>query len=75
MLGKQIYLNDKELECLVLKNNQPEIIAEKILEIGDHDEKWKKNISLQCKEISSKYNKESQSKEFKRVFEELIEKI
>ena len=74
-VGEADILKDKGLECLVLKNNQPEIIAEKILEIGNHDEKWKKNISLQCKEISSKYNKESQSKEFKRVFDELIEKI
>ena len=51
------------------------MIAEKILEIGNHDEKWKENISLQCKEISSNYNKETQTKEFKKVFDELIEKI
>jgi glycosyltransferase involved in cell wall biosynthesis len=74
-VGEADILNDKGLECLVLKNNQPEIIAEKILEIEDHDIKWKKNISQQCRQISTEYNKESQSKEFKRVFNELIEKI
>ena len=74
-VGESDILDDNGLECLILENNQPEIIAEKILEMGDHDEQWKKNISLQCREISSEYNKESQSKEFKRVFNELIEKI
>jgi glycosyltransferase involved in cell wall biosynthesis len=74
-VGESDILDDNGLECLILENNQPEIIAEKILEIGDHDEQWKKNISLHCREISSEYNKESQSKEFKRVFNELIKKI
>lgn len=74
-VGEVDILIDNELECLVLDNNQPEIIAEKIVEIGDHDEKWKNNISLKCKEISSNYNKETQSKEFKRVFLKIIEEI
>jgi glycosyltransferase involved in cell wall biosynthesis len=74
-VGEADILNDKGLECLVLENNQPEIIADKILEIGNHDIKWKKSISLQCREISTEYNKESQSKKFKTIFNELIEKI
>ena len=74
-VGEADILTHEALECLVLDNNQPEIIAEKIVEIGNHDKKWKKNISLHCKEISSNYNKETQTKEFKRVFHKLIKKI
>jgi len=35
----------------------------------------KKNVSLKCKEISSNYNEETQSKEFKKVFEELVDQM
>jgi glycosyltransferase involved in cell wall biosynthesis len=74
-VGEADILDEFGLECLILENNQPETIAEKILEIWNQDEKWKNNISLKCKEISSNYNKETQSKEFKRVFLKIMEEI
>jgi len=74
-VGEADILQDNGLEYLVLESNKPEIIAKKILEIEDHNMGWKKNISLKCKEISSKYNKKTQTKEFKKVFEGLIKKI
>jgi glycosyltransferase involved in cell wall biosynthesis len=71
-VGEADILNENGLEYLVLKTNKPNIIAEKIVEIADHDMNWKKNVSLKCKKVSSNYNEENQSKEFKKVFEELI---
>jgi glycosyltransferase involved in cell wall biosynthesis len=74
-VGEADILRDNGLNCLVLEDNKPEIIAEKILEIEGKDMEWKKNVSLKCKDISSNYNEETQSKEFKRVFEELIDQL
>lgn len=74
-VGQSDILNENGLECLILENNLPETVAKKILEIEKHDKKWKENVSLKCKEISSNYNKETQSKEFKKVFQELIDDI
>jgi glycosyltransferase involved in cell wall biosynthesis len=74
-VGEADILNKSGLATLILEDNQPEMIARKILEIANHDHTWKKNISIKCKEISSSYNEETQSKEFKKVFLDLIEKI
>ena len=38
-------------------------------------EKWKTNISIKCKEISSKYNAETQSKAFKKAFQEVVNQL
>ena len=74
-VGESDILNESGLECLILKNNKPEIIAEKILEIGKQNKKWKNNVSMKCKDISSKYNNETQSKLFKEVFYKLLDEI
>jgi len=74
-VGEADILKENGMNCLVLENNEPEMIAEKIIEISEHDENWKKNVSLKCKEISSNYNEETQSKEFKKVFEELVDQL
>jgi len=74
-VGEADILNENGLNCLILENNRPENVAQKILEIDGKDKKWKKNISLKCKEISSNYNEETQSKEFKKVFDKLVEDI
>lgn len=74
-VGEADILSQKGLEFLVLEDNQPEKIAEKIIEIQKQDKEWKQDISLKCKEISADYNKETQSKEFKRVFFKLIEEM
>jgi len=74
-VGEADILKENRLNCLVLENNEPEMVAEKIIEISDHDENWKKNVSMKCKEISSSYNEKTQTKEFKKVFLELIDKI
>ncbi|MFY9637848.1 MAG: glycosyltransferase [Methanobacterium sp.] len=74
-VGQSDILKENGLECLILNNNQPERVAEKILDIENQDKKWKENVSLKCKEISSNYNQETQSKEFKKVFHELIDEI
>ncbi len=74
-VGEADILNENGLNCLVLKDNEPEKIAEKILEIHSKDEKWKNNVSLRCKEITSNYNAETQSKEFKKAFLWLMDKI
>ena len=74
-VGEADILKENGMNCLVLENNEPEMVAEKIIEIREHDENWKKNVSLKCKEISSNYNEETQSKEFKKVFEELVDQL
>jgi glycosyltransferase involved in cell wall biosynthesis len=74
-VGESDILNESGLECLILKNNEPEMIAEKILQIGNQNKKWKNYVSLKCKEISSKYNNETQSKLFKDVFYKLLDEI
>ncbi len=74
-VGEADILNDNGLEYLVLKDNNPKTIADKILEIHNRDEKWKTNISIKCKEISSKYNAETQSKEFKKAFQEVVNQL
>jgi glycosyltransferase involved in cell wall biosynthesis len=74
-VGESDILNEFGLECLILKNNEPEMIAEKILQIDNQNKKWKDNVSLKCKEISSKYNQETQSKLFKDVFYKLLDEI
>jgi len=74
-VGQSDILNKNGLKSLILENNEPETVAEKILEIENEDKKWKENISLKCKEISSSYNEETQSKKFKKIFQELIKDI
>lgn len=71
-VGESDILKENGLDCLVIEDNQPEKIAEKILDIHGRDLKWKKNISIKCREISSNYNEETQKKEFKRVFDDLM---
>jgi glycosyltransferase involved in cell wall biosynthesis len=72
-VGEADILIDNGLENLVLKDNDPKTIADKILEISDRDENWKAKVSDTCKEISSKYNAETQSKEFKKAFQEVLD--
>ncbi|MBZ2166568.1 glycosyltransferase [Methanobacterium spitsbergense] len=74
-VGEADILTDNRLEYLVLKDNNPKTIADKILEIHNLDEKEKANISIKCKEISSKYNAETQSKEFEKAFQEVVNQL
>ncbi len=74
-VGEADILKENGLKCLVLEDNEPEMIAEKIIEINEHDENWKKNISMKCKEISTNYNEETQTKEFKKAFDELVSQM
>ncbi len=74
-VGEANILNENGLECLVLTDNNPKTIADKILEISNRDEKWKTNISIKCKEISSKYDAKTQSKEFKKAFQEVVSQL
>lgn len=74
-VGEADILIENGLESLVLKDNHPEKIAEKILEIQGQSKEWKQKVSGKCKEITSSYNADEQSKEFKKVFNELLSKI
>jgi len=74
-VGEADILIDNGLEYLVLKDNNPKTIADKILEIHNRDEKWKTDISIKCKEISSKYNAKTQSREFKKAFQEVMNQL
>jgi len=74
-VGESDILRENGLDCLILNGNQPDKIADKILEIHDKDHKWKENISQRCKAISRQYNEETQTKEFKKVFSNILDDI
>jgi glycosyltransferase involved in cell wall biosynthesis len=74
-VGESDIIRENGLDCLILDSNQPNIIADKILEINNKDLKWKENVSGRCKEISRQYNEETQSKEFKKVFSNILDDI
>ncbi len=74
-VGESDILRENSLDCLILEGNQPQEIADKILEIHNRDTKWKEKVSRRCKDITMQYNEETQSKEFKKVFQELLEDI
>lgn len=62
----------KNLTNLILKNNEPKTIANKVLEISNYAESNKQKISNLCKKIAEKYTKEKSVKRFKKAFYQLI---
>lgn len=74
-VGEADILKDVGLECLLLDTNDPEAIADKIVEIHRQDNEWKKIVSDKCKEVTSNFNPKNQSKKFKIAFRELLDRI
>jgi len=74
-VGQAEILKKEGLNELILENNKPETIAEKILEIENKSVTWKKTVSKRCKEIAERYTKEKSVKEFKKAFKKLLNKI
>jgi glycosyltransferase involved in cell wall biosynthesis len=60
-----------KLDFLILKDNKPENIAKKILEIYEKPLWWKKRMSKKVKKIARYYTKEVQLKNFKNAFRKL----
>lgn len=71
----QSELLGKDLSQLILKNNKPELIAEKILEIHSYPLYKKQKIVRKCKKIAKKYTKERSIKNFKKIFYQLLEEV
>jgi glycosyltransferase involved in cell wall biosynthesis len=74
-VGEAAILKEQGLDELILEDNQPEVVANKIWEIYQKPEVWKKEISKHCKELTSKYNPANQKKEFKKIFYELLKEL
>jgi len=72
-VGQAKILEENGLNELILKNNKPKTIVEKILEIDNKSLAWKRKISRKCREIASRYTKEKQMKKFRDAFIRLIE--
>lgn len=64
-----------QMAKLVIKNNKPETIAEKLRELDNLPFLKKKELVKICRKIASNYTREKSVKEFKKKFKELIEKI
>ncbi|MDP3066511.1 MAG: glycosyltransferase [Methanobacteriaceae archaeon] len=74
-VGEAAILKEQGLGELILEDNQPEVVADKIWEIYQKPDDWKNEISKQCKELTSTYNPENQKKEFKKIFDKLLEEL
>jgi glycosyltransferase involved in cell wall biosynthesis len=73
--GASDVFKENNLEFLIMENNNPETIKNKITEIYNQQLPWKKDISKKCKEISLNYTKETQLKKFKNTFDEITTEL
>jgi len=73
--GQSEVFREHGLDFLILKDNKPKTIAEKIMRVYNRPLHWKRKISRKCKDISRRFSKESQVKEFKEVFNKTLEEL
>ena len=70
-VGEADILIDNGLEYLVLKDNNPKTIADKILEIHNRDEKWKQIFHLNVRKLAPNTMQKPNLKNLKRHFKKL----
>ncbi|GAB6056272.1 glycosyltransferase [Methanobacterium alkalithermotolerans] len=71
--GQSDIFSKNNLGCLILEDNDPEIIAEKINEIYQKPFSWKKKISRQCVNTSKKYSQKNQTEKFSAIFKKICQ--
>lgn len=71
--GSSEILKRNNLDFLILEDNNPKNIASKILEVYNKPLSWKKEISKECKMISSQFSEDLQVKKFKEAFKMALE--